>query len=61
MSWSEWVNGIMGLWVMLASYMYIPSGGDRVLMLITGLAVAVLGFWGGATEPHEEGGRQMQH
>jgi hypothetical protein len=61
MSWSEWVNGILGLWVMLASYMYIPSGGSRVLMLVTGLVIAVLGFWGGATEPHqEEGSRQMQ-
>ena len=53
MSWSEWLNGILGLWVMLASYMYVPSGGGRVLMLITGLVVAVLGFWGGATEPHQ--------
>jgi hypothetical protein len=62
MSWSEWLNGILGLWVMLASYMYIPSGGGRVLMLITGLIVAVLGFWGGATEPHYgNNNRQMQH
>ena len=51
MSWSEWVNGILGLWVMLASYMYIPSGGGRAVMFVTGLVVAVLGFLGGASEP----------
>jgi hypothetical protein len=53
MSWSEWINGILGLWVIWASYMYVASGTGRVLMIITGLIVAVLGFWGGATEPHQ--------
>ncbi len=54
MSWTEWLNGLLGLWVIVASYMYIPSGGARTLMVVTGLVVAVLGFWGGATEPHVE-------
>jgi hypothetical protein len=62
MSWSEWVNGILGLWMLLASYLYVPSGTGRVVMFITGLAVAVLGFWGGASEPHySSGGRQTQN
>lgn len=63
MSWSEWVNGILGLWVIWASFLYVPSGTGRTLMLITGLVVAILGFWGGATEPHYGGNdnRQMQH
>ena len=52
MSWSEWFNGILGLWVVLASYLYVPSGAGRVVMFITGAVVAILGFWGGATEPH---------
>ncbi|HYV33293.1 MAG TPA: SPW repeat protein [Candidatus Limnocylindria bacterium] len=63
MSWSEWLNGILGLWVILASYLYVPSGGARVVMFVTGLVIAVLGFWGGATEPHYEGAsrQQIQH
>lgn len=61
MSWSEWVNGILGLWVMWASYLYVPSGAGRTVVLITGLVVAVLGFWGGASEPHYNNNRQIQH
>lgn len=59
MSWSEWLNGILGLWVMLSAYLYVPSGAGRVVMFITGIVVAVLGFWGGATEPHIENGRRQ--
>ena len=63
MSWSEWVNGIAGLWTMVAAYLYVPSGAGRAVVFITGLVVAILGFWGGATEPHysSTSGRQIQH
>lgn len=55
--WQQWVNAILGLWVMLASYLYMGSGTSRVVMLLTGLVVAVLGFWGAASEGSESGGR----
>ena len=58
--WQNYVNAILGLWVIAASYLYVPSGSGRVLMLITGIVVAILGFWGGAEMPSESGRRQMQ-
>ncbi len=61
MSWSEWLNGILGLWVIVAAYAFVPSGTGQILLLITGAAVAILGFWGGATESHYGNhNRQMQ-
>ena len=51
--WQQWVNGILGLWVIVASYMYLSSGTARTVMLITGIIVAILGFWGGAVSPTE--------
>ena len=52
-----WVCGLI-----LAAYLYAPSGTGRTLLILTGVVVAVLGFWGGATEPHYgNNGRQMQN
>lgn len=61
MKWQHWVNGILGLWLIIASYLYVPSGAGRVVLFITGLIVAILGFWGGASEPDYSSRRQMQH
>ena len=58
--WQQWVNGILGLWVVVASYMYLSSGTDRTVMLITGIIVAILAFWGGAMAPTNGQSRQGQ-
>lgn len=58
--WQQWVNAILGLWVILGSYLYIPSGGGRAVLIVTGLVVAILGFWGAASEPSTGGRHQMQ-
>jgi len=58
--WQNIVNGILGLWTIVASYLYVPSGTGRVLMLLTGLIVAILAFWGSATETDYQGSRRMQ-
>ena len=60
--WQNYLNGILGLWVILASYLYVPSGGGRVVTLITGLVIAIVGFWGGASDSDmEQNQHQMQH
>jgi len=62
MKWQHWVNAILGLWVIVASYLYVPSGGGQAAMFITGLAVAILGFWGAAaTDSGYNSRHQMQH
>ncbi len=51
--WQNFVNAILGLWTIVAAYAYMPSGAGQTLLIITGIVVAILGFWGGsmATSP----------
>ena len=46
--WQQWLNGILGIWVAIASWSYMASGTGRTLLIITGVIVAILGFWGAA-------------
>ncbi len=46
--WQQWVNFILGIWTIIAAYAYIPSGGGRTLLMLTGIVVAILAAWGGA-------------
>jgi len=58
--WSQWINGLLGIWVVIASWSFMAPSTGRTLLIITGIVVAVLGFWGGAVSPerkHEHHGR----
>jgi len=55
--WTQWINGILGLWVIVASWTYMSSGTGRTLLIITGVVIAILGFFGGAIVP----GRKETH
>ncbi|MDR3642138.1 MAG: hypothetical protein P4L74_00745 [Candidatus Doudnabacteria bacterium] len=57
--WQNWVNMILGLWVIVAGYLYVPSGSGQTLMYITGLIVAILAVWALASESGDS--RQMEH
>ena len=59
MSWQNWVNALLGLWLIVATYLYVPSGAGRTVMVITGVVVAIIGFWGGLAQPADR--HQMQH
>jgi len=43
--WQNWLVGILGLWVILMPFLSLPSGLARTLTIVTGIVVAVLGFW----------------
>jgi hypothetical protein len=49
--WTQWINGILGLWIIVASWTYMASGTGRTLLIVTGIVIAILGFFGGATLP----------
>lgn len=49
--WQNWVNGILGLWVILTAFLGFPANVGRILLIITGLVIAVLSFWSAATCP----------
>ena len=46
--WQNFINAILGLWTIVAAYAYMPSGTGQTLLIITGIVVAILGFWGGS-------------
>ncbi len=58
--WQDWVNGILGLWVILLPFIGMT---DQTTLIITGIVIAVLGFWaaatGGSSKPMT-GGAPMQ-
>jgi len=40
--WQNWIIGILGIWLIIASFII---NGNLVNELIVGIAVAILGFW----------------
>lgn len=44
--WQDWVNGILGLWVILIPFVGADS---MTTLVITGIIIAVLGFWAAAS------------
>ncbi len=46
--WQQWLNGILGIWTAIASWSYMGASTGRTLLIITGIIVAILGFWGAA-------------
>lgn len=60
--WQAILLGVLGIWEVVASYLYVPSGGGQTVLIITGLVVAILGFWEAASLPEDSGSRHlMQH
>ncbi|MCL5667065.1 MAG: hypothetical protein M1383_04825 [Patescibacteria group bacterium] len=53
--WQQWLNGILGIWVIVAAWSYMSSGTGRTLLIITGIVVAILGFWGASMSPTYRG------
>ncbi len=43
--WQNWLSGILGLWVILMPFLNLPENLPRTLTIVTGVVIAVLGFW----------------
>ncbi len=44
--WQNWVNAILGLWIMLSSFLGMSLSAMMTNLLIVGAVIAILGFWG---------------
>jgi len=44
--WQQWVNGILGLWVIVVAFLGFTGSTLLWTLVITGVVVAILGFWG---------------
>lgn len=50
--WQQWVNGILGLYVLVHPFLGLSGQTEVWVLVIVGAVVAALGFWGAA----EKGG-----
>jgi hypothetical protein len=46
--WQQWVNGILGLWTIIVPFLGFTGNTLTWTLVVTGIIVAILGFWGGA-------------
>ncbi len=60
--WQQWVNAILGLWIVAVPFIGISSAGLAWTLAITGIVIAVLGVWGAQeNSPEEYRERRFQH
>lgn len=43
--WKQWVNGVLGIWIVLLPYLGFTADVHTWLMVVTGIVIAVLAFW----------------
>ncbi len=48
--WQQWANGILGLWVILVPFLGFTAEVTMWVLVVTGVVIAVLGFWGGGEQ-----------
>ena len=47
--WKDWLNGILGLWVLIIPFtMGVTDGTLTTTLVVTGAVIAILGFWAAA-------------
>jgi hypothetical protein len=55
--WQDWVNGIVGLWVIVVPFLGLTGASLMWTLVVTGVVVAVLAFWSGAQQSTTTGSR----
>lgn len=48
--WQQWVNAIIGLWVIAVPFIGITGAALIWTLAITGAVIAILGIWGAQQE-----------
>ena len=46
--WQHWVNGILGLWILISPFVGLEGSSMTTNLVIVGIVVAILGFWSAA-------------
>ena len=54
--WQNWVNGILGIWVIVVAFLGFTGSTLMWTLVVTGLVVAILGFWAAGAK---KGGSSM--
>jgi len=48
--WQQWLNAIIGLWVIAVPFIGIVGDTLTWTLAVTGVAIAILGIWGAQQE-----------
>jgi len=48
--WRNWTSGILGLWLVLVVFLNFSSTLVGIILVITGLAIAIFNFWAAREE-----------
>lgn len=51
--WQQWVNTILGLWVIAIPFVGMTAASMVWTLVITGAVIAILGLWGAGVEATE--------
>ncbi len=52
--WKNWVNGILGLWIIVSAFVGMSANGMTVNLVIVGIIVAILSFAGLASDSYDQ-------
>lgn len=44
--WQSWVIAIVGLWVIIVPYLNMSESSLKMILVITGIVIIILGLWG---------------
>ncbi len=53
--WQDWVNGVLGLWVILMPFLNFTPNQTKTLTIVTGVVIAVLAFWSASAKGRSSG------
>lgn len=46
----NWFLGVMGLWLVILGLLGLPSGVQKVLIIISGVVITLVSFWKGTNK-----------
>lgn len=59
--WQQWVNVILGLWVIMVPFLGMTNSGFTWSLVISGVVIAALGLWGASETASERKSGAMAH
>ncbi|RJQ33767.1 hypothetical protein C4568_03900 [Candidatus Parcubacteria bacterium] len=59
--WQQWTNAVLGLWVIAVPFIGLTGTALTWTLAITGIAIAILAFWGAQEHSEETPMRRLQH
>ena len=59
--WQQWTNAVLGLWVIAVPFIGLNASVLTWTLAITGIAIAILGFWGAQETTEMRPMQRLQH